>query len=63
MFLVYLNQLCKARAEAPTKESIKRLLRKTLIAISKSLIPRLSNPLLLADFLMGCLDDKTDLSN
>lgn len=63
MFLVYLNQLCNTRAAAPSKEPVQRLLRKTLVAISKSLIPRLSNPLLLADFLMGCLDDNTDLSN
>jgi hypothetical protein len=63
MFLAYLNQLCNIRSTHPNKEPVKKLLRKTLIAISKSIIPRLTNPLLLADFLMGCLDDSTDLSN
>ena len=63
MFLAYLNQLCELRAVYPHKEPVKKILRKTLIAISKSVIPRLVNPLLLADFLMDCLEDSTDLSN
>ena len=62
-FLTYLNALCKAKAETSKKAKVQKLLRKTLVQISKTLIPRLQNPLMLADFLTSCLDDTADLSN
>lgn len=63
MFLAYLNLLCKIKSEMPGKASVQSLLKRTLVSISKTIIPRLASPLLLADFLLTCLDDKTDLSN
>jgi U3 small nucleolar RNA-associated protein 19 len=63
MFLTFLNAVCKVKSEMPAKASVQKLLKKTLVVISKSIIPKLKNPLLLADFLLSCLDDTTDLSN
>ena len=61
-FQVYLNVLCNATI-AHTHKFAQHLLKRTLISISKTIIPKLQNPLMLADFLLTCLDDTTDLSN
>lgn len=60
-FLAYLNVL--SNLMSTNSKKTQKLLKQTLISISKTIIPRLQNPLLLADFLMTCLDDNTDLSN
>lgn len=39
----------------------KALTKRILITLPKTVLPNFSNPLLLADFLTGCLEDKSDL--
>lgn len=41
----------------------KQMIRRTLLDIPQRIIPNFSQPLLLADFLLACLDDSHSLKN